>query len=96
MTTALNLMRKDLKRPRDADLSGVAPTAAPDLYETDLLDILRALPHRQRTAVLLYYLADMPVREVADAMGVAEGTVKALLAQAREKLRTTLGGPVER
>lgn len=96
MTTALNLMRKDLKRPRDADLARVAPSVATDRYETDLLDILRGLPHRQRAAVLLHYVADMPVREVADAMGVAEGTVKALLAQAREKLRTTLGGPVER
>lgn len=96
MTTALNLMRKDLRRPRDADLSRVAPCASSDRYETELLDVLRGLPHRQRTAVLLYYVADLPVREVADAMGVAEGTVKALLAQAREKLRTTLGGPVER
>jgi RNA polymerase sigma-70 factor, ECF subfamily len=96
MTTALNLMRKDLKRPRDADLSRSAPPAVSDRYETDLLDVLRELPHRQRAAVLLYYVADMPVREVADAMGVAEGTVKALLAQARDKLRTTLGGRVER
>lgn len=96
MTTALNLMRKDRKRPRDADLSRTAPSPAFDRYETELLDILRGLPHRQRAAALLYYVADMPVREVAEAMGVAEGTVKALLAQARERLRTTLGGPDER
>lgn len=96
MTTALNLMRKDRKRPRDADLSRVAPAPAFDRYDTELLDLLRELPQRQRAAVLLYYVADMPVRDVAEAMDVAEGTVKALLAQARDKLRTTLGDHVER
>jgi RNA polymerase sigma-70 factor (ECF subfamily) len=67
-----------------------------DRDETGLLETLRELPHRQRTAVLLHYVADMPVREVAEVMGVAEGTVKALLSQARKKLRTILGRIDER
>lgn len=92
MTTALNLMRKDLKRPREADLSRALPPPVFDRDETELLETLRELPHRQRAAVLLHYVADMSVREVAEVMGVAEGTVKALLAQARRKLRTILGG----
>lgn len=96
MTTALNLMRKDLKRPREADLSRAVQPPVFDKDEIGLLETLRELPHRQRAAVLLYYVADMPVREVADVMGVAEGTIKALLAQARKKLRTILGGIDER
>lgn len=93
MTTALNLMRKDRRQPRDAELSRAAPSPVFDRYENELLDVLRKLPHRQRAAVLLHYVADMPVRAVAEAMGIAEGTVKALLAQAREKLRPLLGEP---
>lgn len=96
MTTALNVMRKDRRRPRDAGLSAAPPTGVLDRYDGELLDVLRELPHRQRTAVLLHYVADMRVRDVADAMGVAEGTVKALLAQARERLRTTWGERRER
>lgn len=96
MTTALNLMRKDLKRPRDTDLSAAVPSAAPDADGTWLSETLRELPHQQRAAVLLHYIGDLRIREVAEVMGVAEGTVKALLSQARERLRATLGGQSER
>lgn len=46
-----------------------------------------ALPRRQRTAVLLRYYADLSVRDTAAAMGVAEGTVKALTFKAIAALR---------
>jgi RNA polymerase sigma-70 factor (sigma-E family) len=42
----------------------------------EVLAALRRLPDRQREAVALRYCLDMPVDEVARAMGVAEGTVK--------------------
>ncbi len=51
-----------------------------------LADRLRALPPRQLEAVVLYYLADLPVGDVARAMGCAEGTVKATLSGARRNL----------
>ncbi len=92
MTTALNLLRKDRKRPRPLPLDADAVPAAFDSSDQSLVQALRRLPHRQRSAVLLYYLADLPVREVAEVMGVADGTVKALLSQARNNLRTTFGG----
>jgi len=50
-----------------------------------------ALPARQREAVLLFYYADLPVREVAAVMGCAEGTVKSTLSDARAHLQRTLG-----
>lgn len=91
MTTALNLMRKELKRPRDAELSDQALPPVFDQMQSVLVESLRGLPHRQRTAALLYYLADLPVHEVAEVMDVADGTVKALLSQARDRLRNNLG-----
>lgn len=51
---------------------------------------VRALPERQRIAVSLHYLEDWSVAQVAAAMDVTVGTVKATLARARESLRRTL------
>jgi RNA polymerase sigma-70 factor, ECF subfamily len=52
---------------------------------------VRSLPHRQAQAVVHHYLEDRPVREVAVLMGCSEGTAKALLHQARQRLARRLG-----
>lgn len=51
-----------------------------------LLHALASLPDRQRQAVVLFYLADTPVTEIASIAGVAEGTVKSWLHRARTAL----------
>lgn len=48
------------------------------------------LPERQRAAIVLRYFVDLPVSEVADVMGIKEGTVKALTHQAVGNLRRAL------
>ncbi|HLK43710.1 MAG TPA: sigma-70 family RNA polymerase sigma factor [Thermoleophilia bacterium] len=48
---------------------------------------LARLPLRQRAAVVLRYLGGLSVSEVAQAMGCAEGTVKATLHAALQRLR---------
>ena len=64
---------------------------APDL---DLmLDVGRAvarLPRRQRLAVELFYVLDLPVADVAAVMGCTVGTVSSTLSDARRSLRTQL------
>jgi RNA polymerase sigma-70 factor (ECF subfamily) len=50
-------------------------------------DAIATLPPRQREAVVLRYLADLPLADVAEAMGCAVGTVKATLHQALTSLR---------
>lgn len=50
----------------------------------------RALPLRQRQAVVLYYGDDVSVSGIATIMGCAEGTVRAHLHQARQALATIL------
>jgi RNA polymerase sigma factor (sigma-70 family) len=47
---------------------------------------VRRLPARQSEAVVLFYLGELTVVEVAEAMGCTENTVKAHLHQARQKL----------
>ena len=53
-------------------------------------ELVRGLPARQAQAVALYYADDLAVREVAQVMGVAEGTVKAHLHAARQSLAEQL------
>ncbi len=48
------------------------------------------LPERQRTAVALFYIGDRSISDVAEAMGVHEGTVKTTLHLARGRLRALL------
>lgn len=63
-----------------------ASVNGPDGGRVDLVRALAQLPSQQRQAVVLHYLADMPVREIAGFTGAAEGTVKAWLHRARTAL----------
>ncbi len=53
-------------------------------------ELLDRLPPRQRAAVVLRYLGDLTVPEVARALGCAEGTVKSALHDALRNLRLEL------
>jgi RNA polymerase sigma-70 factor (ECF subfamily) len=52
--------------------------------------LIRRLPERQRVAVVLRYLDDLSVDDVAYSMNVAQGTVKSLLFKARQTLADEL------
>jgi RNA polymerase sigma-70 factor (ECF subfamily) len=56
-------------------------------------DALADLPKGQRAALVLFYLAGMPVAEVAEALGVPQGTVKARLSRGRTALASMLADP---
>lgn len=63
---------------------------APPLVDPALMAVLGALPTQQRAVLALHYLADHSVREIAESLGIAEGTVKAHLFKGRLRLATTL------
>ena len=66
-------------------------TSDPDIEERlAMLSIVDRLPARMRAAVVLRYYADLPVRDVATALGTSENTVKTQLRQALERLRLAL------
>jgi RNA polymerase sigma factor (sigma-70 family) len=90
MSTALNAARRMLRR-RPYGFS--MPSANPDSESaTELWEIVRRLPRRQREAVVLRYVLDLNLSEIAAAMGCREGTVKAHLFSARHALRDELEG----
>lgn len=52
-----------------------------------LASMLLELPERQRIAVVLRYIVDLPIAEIADAMGCPTGTVKSHISRGLDRLR---------
>lgn len=88
--TALNVTKKHFRALPSAPGRSEGTSPGPDGERVDLLAAVRALPERQRQAVLLYHLMDLPIAGVADLMHLSEGTVKAHLHKARATLRMAL------
>lgn len=90
ISTAINQSKK--RRP-----TLPLPEALPGkrVHTDERLDIRRAieaLDEKTRVVTVLYYFEDMPVEEIAKAVGTLPGTVKSRLFRARERLRDVLEG----
>jgi RNA polymerase sigma factor (sigma-70 family) len=91
---AVNITRRVERRraierrlwPRLISTSEVVPAPAGEVW-----DLVRSLPPRQRTAVVLRYVGDLREEDIAAVMGVTRGTVAATLAKARRSLANLLG-----
>ncbi|MEO1062445.1 MAG: sigma-70 family RNA polymerase sigma factor [Actinomycetota bacterium] len=88
---AMNLSRSRWRR-RDAERRALARLGPPDRVEEldsslAVLDLIGRLPPRQATAVVLRHYALLSVSETAEIMRCRPGTVKALSAQGRGRLR---------
>jgi RNA polymerase sigma-70 factor (sigma-E family) len=59
--------------------------------QAEVLAAVRALPARQREALVLRYYADLSEAQTAETMGVSAGAVKSHTARALAALRHTLG-----
>ncbi|MEO3815217.1 SigE family RNA polymerase sigma factor [Plantactinospora sp. B24E8] len=81
LTVAARMLR------RHADPQ-VVPELGPD--HVALVAALRTLSDRHRRAVVLHYLADLSVAEVADDLGVSRGTVLSWLHRGRIRLAAHL------
>lgn len=60
-------------------------------FDRAVAEALSGLPRAQREVLALHYLLDLSVADVADRLGIAEGTVKAHLHRGRNALRRVLG-----
>ncbi|MEV4759267.1 SigE family RNA polymerase sigma factor [Micromonospora sp. NPDC049559] len=79
-----------LRRQREEHVPGPTPD------RVALTAALALLPPQHRRAVVLHYLADMAVAEIARQEGVAEGTVKSWLHRGRVALAAELADRKER
>jgi RNA polymerase sigma factor (sigma-70 family) len=57
-----------------------------------VLSAVYRLPPRQREVLVLRYYADLSERQIADALDISPGSVKAHAHRAITSLRSTLGG----
>jgi RNA polymerase sigma factor (sigma-70 family) len=90
--TAFQVSRGALKTRRRDELLTSTPEESADTHvDQDLLTAVRQLPDGQRAAVILFYYADLPVREIADRLGTNSLAVRANLSRGRRRLRDLLG-----
>ena len=75
-----------------ADLPERAPSSTDPAETLAVRHALADLAPRQRAAVVLRYLEDLPVAEVAALLGITEGTVKSQTARAIQSMRGALHG----
>ena len=71
----------------------VEVTKSPEISEWHRL--VDGLPVQQRLIVTLYYGVDWSVEEIADHLGIHEGTVKSSLFKARQTLRRRIENDLE-
>lgn len=88
----LNLVYEMPDVPDRPDRTDPAALAMQDLARREVLVALLELTDPQREAVVLFYLREMSLIEVAEVMGRAEGAVKALLHRARREMARHLAG----
>jgi RNA polymerase sigma-70 factor (ECF subfamily) len=82
--------------PEPASAAGALVALIADEGNRRLWHAVARLPAAERTAVVLYYRDEMPVRDVARVLGVTIGTIKTLLFRARRHLRRQLeSGPMQ-
>ena len=89
---AFQISRGVLKVRRLDDGPPVPVADHMDAYlDQDLLAAVRRLPDGQRAAVILFYYADLPIRQIADRLGTNSLAVRANLSRGRRRLRELLG-----
>jgi RNA polymerase sigma factor (sigma-70 family) len=93
---SINLALDRIRHESRAERHGppaYAPPSSIALAERrrDLAVALAALPRRQREAIVLRYLVDLPESEAAGAMGCTVGTIKSTVARGLDHLRADLG-----
>lgn len=96
--TAFNLNRSRLRRAARAARRLVQADRGSDAFEEveereDLRTAMRSLTPRQRAAVVLVDLIDLPSEEAARILGVKAVTVRALASQARRALGARVEQP---
>jgi RNA polymerase sigma-70 factor, ECF subfamily len=93
-TTAVNLYRNRWRKMRNFARIKHRLHETPDLpglhEHVEVVEALRRLPESQRVVLVLHYFADRQVHQIAEELGIAEGTVKSRLSRGRDALATML------
>lgn len=88
-----DLLRARMRRRRlieRVQARPVEPAEDGEVWDERLWACVAELPRRRRDVMVLHYVLDLPIVEIAEIVESPEGTVKSDLARARESLRTAL------
>jgi RNA polymerase sigma-70 factor (ECF subfamily) len=83
---ALNVVRRRMRRAALERRRLDPPAELTQDADREIWTLVQQLPERQRIAIVLRYLLDLPEQEIAAAMGISRGTVASALAAARRRL----------
>lgn len=56
-------------------------------YHDEMMEIINSLDEEFRTVIILFYYNDIPVKDIAEYLGIAVGTVKSRLNRGRKMLK---------
>ena len=76
----------------DIDFEDESPQFSPEkitdmeAVSSAVSEVMESLPEMQRDALWMHYGQDIPIRDIAEAAGVSENTIKSRLKQGRDKL----------
>ena len=98
ITVVASNRARDRQRSRGAESRAYAKLGTTDEsydatlagLDIDVLRALEALPRQQKEVCVLHYLLDQSVAQVAEGLGVSEGTIKTQLHRARTALAARL------
>lgn len=94
-TIAINVCRTMLRSPWRRRVVGeealaLLQTEDPDMPDPAVARAVMRLPKEQRIAVILFYVQEMKIREIAQVLEIPQATVSSRLNRARTKLRAEL------
>jgi RNA polymerase sigma-70 factor (ECF subfamily) len=85
----------ELATPAEADVADESESVETSAEKALLMQLIEQLPERQRQVVLLFYMQEQSLEEVATMLAMPVGTVKTLLHRARARLAEAAGIAVE-
>jgi len=101
LNVSRNARREATRRPRAGRLPATDEPVAQGREASELVEVaaaadelaahLRALPAKQRAAVVLRHVVDLPLSEIAAVLGCAEGTARSHVARGLAALRAAYG-----
>ena len=79
----------DFEDTLESDIIEFSPEEAVDYEETKRIvnEILQSLPAEQKLCILMYYYNELSVKEISEALGCSENTIKTRLSRGRNQIK---------
>jgi RNA polymerase sigma-70 factor, ECF subfamily len=82
-------------QPEEYEIPGIESDALRTIDGRTALDALAKIEESYRSAVELFYLADLSYKEISETLGIPIGTVMSRLSRGKEQLRRVLAATLE-